>query len=118
METQILLSGDLGYISTGKLEMLNEEIKEVERMLKALIRSLEKKHSNPGILESWNPLFIDHEDFKWISIEQLVEFDFAHADMVFIEKLKNGEISIKNIILSIQNDNKDECNHENTKDRK
>ena len=47
METQILLSGDLGYISTGKLAMLNEGIQEVERMLKALIRSLEKKHSNP-----------------------------------------------------------------------
>jgi len=47
IETQILLSGDLGYISTGKLEMLNEGIKEVERMLKALIKSLEKKHSTP-----------------------------------------------------------------------
>lgn len=47
MGTQILLSGDLGYINTGKLEMLNEGIGEVERMLKALIRSLEKKHSNP-----------------------------------------------------------------------
>ena len=47
IETQILLSGDLNYISTGKLEMLNEGIKEVERMLKALIKSLEKKHSTP-----------------------------------------------------------------------
>ena len=47
IETQILLSGDLNYISTGKLEMLNEGIREVERMLKALIRSLENKHSNP-----------------------------------------------------------------------
>jgi len=47
METQILLSGDLGYISTGKLEMLIEGIREVERMLKALIKSLENKHSTP-----------------------------------------------------------------------
>jgi len=47
METQILLSGDLGYISNGRLEMLKEGIREVERMLKALIRSLENKHSNP-----------------------------------------------------------------------
>ena len=47
IETQILLSGDLGYINTGKLEMLNEGIREVERMLKALIKSLENKHSNP-----------------------------------------------------------------------
>jgi four helix bundle protein len=38
--TQLLLSSDLGYIK-------KEEIKEVERMLKALIKSLEKKHSNP-----------------------------------------------------------------------
>jgi len=47
METQILLSGDLGYIETDKLEILQEGIGEVERMLKALIKSLEKKHSTP-----------------------------------------------------------------------
>lgn len=47
METQILLSKDLGYIKTGKLEILKEKVGEVERMLKALIKSLEKKHSNP-----------------------------------------------------------------------
>jgi len=47
METQILLSGDLGYIETGKLEILQEGIGEVERMLKALIKSLEKKHLTP-----------------------------------------------------------------------
>jgi hypothetical protein len=45
METQILLSGDLGYIRTSKLDMINEGIGEVERMLKALIKSLENKHS-------------------------------------------------------------------------
>jgi 8-oxo-dGTP diphosphatase len=37
----------------------------------------------------------DHDDFKWISLEQLSEFDFAPADLVFVEKLKNGEIAIK-----------------------
>jgi len=47
LETQLLLSGDLGYIETGKLEMLFEGIGEVERMLKALIKSLERKHSTP-----------------------------------------------------------------------
>jgi len=47
LETQILLSGDLGYIERGKLEMLKQGIREVERMLKALIQSLEKKHSTP-----------------------------------------------------------------------
>ena len=47
LETQILLSGDLGYIETGKLEILQEGIGEVERMLKALIKALERKHSTP-----------------------------------------------------------------------
>ena len=47
LETQILLSGDLGYIETSKLKKLQDEIGEVERMLKALIKSLENKHSTP-----------------------------------------------------------------------
>lgn len=37
----------------------------------------------------------DHDDFKWISLEELVEFDFAPADLVFVEKLQKGEISIQ-----------------------
>lgn len=36
----------------------------------------------------------DHDDFKWISLEQLTEFDFAPADLFFIEKLQNKEIVI------------------------
>ena len=47
LETQILLSGDLGYIETGKLEILKEGIGEVERMLKALIKSLKRKALDP-----------------------------------------------------------------------
>ena len=47
LETQILLSGDLDYIKTGKLKILKEGIGEVERMLKALIKSLENKPLNP-----------------------------------------------------------------------
>jgi len=47
LETQILLSGDLGYIETGKLEILQEGIGEVERMLKGLIKSLERKALDP-----------------------------------------------------------------------
>jgi four helix bundle protein len=43
LETQILLSGDLGYIEAAKLRKLHDEIGEVERMLKALIKSLENK---------------------------------------------------------------------------
>jgi len=47
LETQILLSGDLGYIEAGELKKLQDEIGEVERMLKALIKSLENKHLTP-----------------------------------------------------------------------
>ncbi len=47
LETQVLLSGDLGYINIEKLKKLQNDIGEVERMLKALIKSLENKHLNP-----------------------------------------------------------------------
>ena len=47
LETQLLLSNDLDYIKDGEIKELKEEISEVERMLKALIKSLESKHSNP-----------------------------------------------------------------------
>ena len=43
LETQILLSGDLGFIEDTRIEKIKNEIEEVERMLKALIRSLENK---------------------------------------------------------------------------
>jgi 8-oxo-dGTP diphosphatase len=36
----------------------------------------------------------DHADFKWISLEQLPDFDFAPADRVFVEKLQDGKIAI------------------------
>jgi len=47
LETQILLAGDLDLIEKGQWDTLNKNIAEVERMLKALIKSLENKHSNP-----------------------------------------------------------------------
>ncbi len=47
LETQILLAGDLGYIEKGDLGTAKKDIAEIERMLKALITSLEKKHLNP-----------------------------------------------------------------------
>lgn len=48
LETQLLLAGDLGYIKTvEQLKKLGADIGEVERMLKALIKSLENKHLNP-----------------------------------------------------------------------
>jgi len=54
LETQILLAGDLGYIERERLNDIQETIGEVERMLKALIKSLEKTlgPENPRILES------------------------------------------------------------------
>ena len=43
LETQALLSGDLAYINNDNQKILLDNISEVERMLKALIKSLESK---------------------------------------------------------------------------
>ena len=42
LETQILISHDLDYIGSGTFDKLQEEIGDVERMLKGLIKSLSK----------------------------------------------------------------------------
>ena len=47
METQILLAGDFGFIENGESEKAKKRVAEIERMLKALIKSLENKHLNP-----------------------------------------------------------------------
>jgi len=47
LETQILLAGDLDFIEKGEKGTLKKSISEIERMLKALIKSLEKKTLNP-----------------------------------------------------------------------
>jgi four helix bundle protein len=47
LETQIMLAGDLGYMSSENRKKLEDDIHEVERMLKALIKSLEGKLLNP-----------------------------------------------------------------------
>ena len=47
METQILLAGDLGFIEKGVLGRLKKDIAEIEKMLKALTKSLENKLLNP-----------------------------------------------------------------------
>lgn len=44
LDTQLLIAGDLNYIQKNLGNDLNQDISEVEIMLKALIRSLEKKH--------------------------------------------------------------------------
>ncbi|PQP35691.1 hypothetical protein C6A37_01330 [Desulfobacteraceae bacterium SEEP-SAG9] len=52
METQILLARDLDLIEKSELGTLKKDIAESERMLKALIKSLENKPLNPGTLFS------------------------------------------------------------------
>ena len=47
LETQVLLAGDLGFIEKGELKPIKKDIAEIERMLKALIKSLENKSMNP-----------------------------------------------------------------------
>jgi four helix bundle protein len=47
LETQILLAGDLDLIEKGELDTLKKDIAETDRMLKALIKSLENKPLNP-----------------------------------------------------------------------
>ncbi|MEX1282078.1 MAG: four helix bundle protein [Desulfobacterales bacterium] len=42
IETQILLSGDLKCLKAESLSEMQQDIGEVERMLKALIKSLKK----------------------------------------------------------------------------
>ncbi|MFC1818269.1 four helix bundle protein [Thermodesulfobacteriota bacterium] len=46
LETQTLLSGDLNYLNKADQSSLLEKIKEVERMLMALIKSLENKNNS------------------------------------------------------------------------
>ncbi len=47
LETQTMISGDLDYMKKEKLQELRDELGDVERMLKAMIKSLENKHLNP-----------------------------------------------------------------------
>ena len=47
LETQILLSGDLGFIDKGELDTAKKDIAEIVRMLKALIKSLENNPFPP-----------------------------------------------------------------------
>jgi four helix bundle protein len=52
LETQILLAGDLDLIEKRELGTLKKDIAEIERMLRALIKSLKNKPLNPWILFS------------------------------------------------------------------
>ncbi len=60
LETQILLAGDLNFIEKGELGTAKKGIAEIERMLKAMIKSLENKplhlfKAKAAILDPWNP---------------------------------------------------------------
>jgi len=44
LETQTIISGDLGYVGKVRFREIKQEIGDVERMLKAMIKSLENKH--------------------------------------------------------------------------
>ena len=52
LETQIFLAGDLDFIQKGELGTTKKDIAEIERMLKAQIKSLGSKHLNPWTLFS------------------------------------------------------------------
>ena len=47
LETQVLLASDLRFIDKKDIGTAKADITEVERMLKALIKSLENKHLAP-----------------------------------------------------------------------
>jgi four helix bundle protein len=47
LETQIKVSGDLGYLNENQLLKLQKGVGEIERMLQALIKSLENKPLKP-----------------------------------------------------------------------
>ncbi|MFH2045280.1 MAG: four helix bundle protein [Pseudomonadota bacterium] len=47
LETQMMISGDLVYVEKDRLQEIRDEIGDIERMLKAMIKSLENKHLNP-----------------------------------------------------------------------
>ena len=42
--------------------------------------------------ESGQMALKDHADYRWVSAKQLAEYDFAAADIPFVEKLQNQEL--------------------------
>ena len=50
-----MISGDLGYVGKERLQEIRQEIGDVDRMLKAMIKSMENKHLNPGPLGPFLP---------------------------------------------------------------
>ena len=44
--------------------------------------------------ETGDIILQDHADYRWISPENLGQYDFAPADIPFAEKLRRGEIEL------------------------
>ena len=42
--------------------------------------------------ESGKIVLNDHADYRWVSAKQLVEYDFAPADIPFVEELQHKDI--------------------------
>jgi len=55
LETQMMLAGEFCYLKPKDLERLLQEMGDIERMLKGLIRALENKAKNPGTLGPSDP---------------------------------------------------------------
>ena len=36
----------------------------------------------------------DHKAYRWVTVDQLAEFDFAPADVPFVEMLRRGQIDV------------------------
>ena len=68
-----MLTGDLNLIDKGELGILKKDISEIERILKALIKSIENKQLNPGPLACPVIFFGEKErnEFNWGILESL-----------------------------------------------
>lgn len=55
LETQTLIAKDLAYVKVEEFQRIQGIIKDVERMLKALINALKAKRKSARTLESSNP---------------------------------------------------------------
>ena len=36
-----------------------------------------------------------HDDFRWVTLDEISSYDFAPADIPFVEKLRSGEIELQ-----------------------
>ncbi len=68
LEAQIFLTGELDLIEKGEMGTLKKDIAEIERMLKALINSLEKTLESlpPCILGPFSPTKLEKSHFFYL----------------------------------------------------